>query len=454
MKQVEKQKSRMLTDSPASLLRRHSLPTVFAAILPPVTAMSDAFFTARLGTDACGAVGIVFPIIAAIQTVGFVFGTGGGSLLSRALGANDREKADAVSSGSFSAALFLSILLGGLGLLLRRPLLSLLGADATFSRMIEPYTVCLLISAPLTCAVFVLTNLLRAEGHTVWAMAGMVVANLSCMVLTPFLMFPMGLGLLGAGLAFPIGYGIALPVLLAARLIKRSKLRLIPHWKRSTLRAIGAATVNGLPSLFRQGLTVVAVILLNRMAQPYGAAALAALSVTFRVFLFLYGFSLGIGQGALPAAGYNFGAGQTKRAREIYRLSVITACVLALLLAIPVAIFAPRLVAWFRPDPDVVFFGSPLLRLLCAVLPLHGLVAVTNIFLQGLGMPVSASTVAAMRQGIFFLPLVFLLPARFGIWGVCLTQPASDLLTFLFTIPFIVLLLRKLKQTKKQPGAT
>ncbi len=444
---------RMMEDPPARLVIRHSLPTVLSAVLPAVSSMADAFFLSRLGMEACGAVGVVFPMIAAIQTVGFVFGTGAGSLLSRALGARERDAADEVASASLLAAVLLAVLFGTLGLIFQVPLLRLFGASESLLPLARRYAVCLLLSAPLMCASFVLSNLLRAEGHTVWSMIGMSVGNILCIALDPLLIFRFGLGVLGAGIAVPVGYASALIILLAAYLLRKSEVSIRPRFSMISLRAVGRILPNGLPSLFRQGLTVFAAIFLNRAARTQGDAAIAALAVVTRFFLLLYGFSLGIGQGMIPAAGYNYGSGNLRRTRSIYLFSVFFACSVALLLAVPTAILAPRIIALFRPDKDVISVGAFMLRTLCFVLPLHGFIAVTNIGLQGLGKPFGASLIASARQGIFFFPLVFLLPKRFGPIGLSITQPIADGLTFLLTLPFAIRLLRELSQNTKEHPA-
>ena len=432
---------RMLTASPTRLVVRHSVPTIISAVLPSASAMADAFFTARLGTEACGAIGIAFPIVAAIQTIGFVFGTGAGSLLSRLLGARETEEANAVASCALTGSVLLSLLFCALGLAFLSPLLRILGASEEIFPLARVYATCLLTSAPLMCAAFVLSNLLRAEGKTVWAMVGLGTGNLLCVAMNPLLIFRLGLGILGAGLSVPIGYGAAALILLLPYLFRKSTVFLRPKMQTEQILK---SVWNGLPSLFRQGLTVVAVILLNRAARLYGDPAIAALAITSRWFLFLYGFCLGIGQGMLPAAGFNYGSGNTSRTRSIYLVSMAFACGVSVLLAVPTAVFAPDLIACFRKEESVVQFGVPLLRALCAVFPLHGIIAVTNILLQGLGKPVSASLVAAARQGLFFLPLIFILPNRFGFAGIVLTQPLADALTFLFTLPFLFSLLREL----------
>lgn len=441
----------MTTAAPVRLVIRHSFPTILSAFLPSIASMVDAFFMARLGTAACGAVGIAFPIVAAIQTIGFVFGTGAGSLLSRSLGAREHQKASAIASAAFFSSLIFSLVFSGVCLIFRNSLLRLLGAgDGVLFALAKTYTVCLLFAAPLMCAAFVLSNLLRAEGRTVWAMCGLGLGNVSCVLSIPLLMFRGNLGVLGAGLSFTIGYGLAVLILLFPYLFRKSTVFLLAKFEIQNILEI---LRNGLPSLFRQGLTAVAVVLLNRAAGPYGDAAIAALALTSRLFLFLYAFLLGIGQGSAPIAGYNYGNGDRSRTLVIYKVSLTIACVLGLLLAIPTAIFAPLAIGWFRSDEMTVRYGTLFLRALCAVLPLHGIIAVTNIFLQALGKPISASLVAAARQGFLFLPFVFLLPRRFGFAGLFLTQPIADALTFLFTIPFAIFLFRELKKAYPKGSA-
>lgn len=443
MRDTEIKHRQMTTDPPAKLVLRHSLPTVLAAVLPAVAAMADAFFMARLGTAACGAVGVTFPIIAAIQTIGFVFGTGGGSMLSRALGAKEQKEADRIASASLWISLLIAVALSVVGIVFRNSMLRLLGADGEILPLARTYAVCLLASAPLVCISFVLSNLLRAEGHTVWAMFGMGSGNLLSIALSPLLVFSLKLGVRGAGIAIAIGYGFSTCLLLSAYLFRKSTVFLLAKFDKTT---VYNTIVNGLPSFFRQGLTVVAVTLLNRAARPYGAAALASLAVVSRLFLLLYAFLLGIGQGMLPVAGYNYGNGDRKRTLSIYRVSILYACALAVLLAVPTAVFAPFWIGLFRKETEIVAVGVPLLRAFCLVLPLHGLIAVTNILLQGLGKPIQASLVASARQGLFFLPLIFFLPRRFELTGVILTQPIADGLTFLFTLPFAFFLIRNLSK--------
>ncbi len=448
MERMEQTHQKMTGGSIPRLLARLCFPSVLAALLPPLVSVIETLIAAGIDPNACGALGIVFPIHALIQTVGFVFGTGAGSLVANALGEKNAQKAHALAFGALFFPLLLAVAFAGLGLLFQLPLLRFLGAGAELLALARPYTVCLLIAAPLMCGCFVLSNLLRAEGKTVYAMAGLAGGNALSVAASLLLVRRFSCGVFGLGLAIPLGYGFAFLFLLAPYLFRRTLVSLSPVFSKETVSEAKRAAVNGLPSLFRQGLTVVAVLLLNRAAKEYGTPAVAAVAVATRVFLFCYAIPLGIGQGMVPAIGFNYGCGKIDRAKRIFVSCVIPATVLLLAASIPAFLFAKPILQWFGRGEDLLPFGIPLLRASLVVLPLHGLIAVTNLLLQALKRPVAASVLAAARQGIFFLPLIFVLPRAFGFSGLWLTQPLADGATFLLSLFYAIRFLK----SKKRPG--
>ena len=180
---------------------------------------------------------------------------------------------------------------------------------------------------------------------------------------------------------------------------------------------------------------------------------MAAFSVVSRVFLLLYSFCLGIGQGMMPAAGYSQGAGRPDRVRALYRFSLLLASGVMLTLAIPTGLFASRMVGFFRPDPEVVAIGGTILRAQCLVLFLHGGIAVTNMLLQAVGRPFGAALIACARQGLFFLPLIWLLPHLVGLTGVQISQPVSDFCSFLLAVPMGVSVLQEMRRDQEHLDA-
>ena len=286
-------KHKLMTESPVKgLILRLSIPSTISMLVTSVYGFVDSWFISRLGTSASGAVGIVFSITSLIQAVGFTLGTGAGSLLSRALGAKQHKDADNFASLAF----WWSLLLGGLitlgGLVFLNPVIRFLGATETIFPYARSYAVYLLCSAPIMCASFVLNNLLRAEGKVMYSMTGFVVGNLLNILLDPLLIFTFEMGCAGAALATLIAQSVGLLVLLSAYLFRKSTVSLLPHHALKRMSKTGIILVTGLPSLFRQGLAGVASILLTRAAGNWGDAAIAAVSVSSRIFLLLYSFCL------------------------------------------------------------------------------------------------------------------------------------------------------------------
>ena len=251
----------------------------------------------------------------------------------------------------------------------------------------------------------------------------------------PLFLFRFSLGAKGVAWALLIGYAVCFVLLLLPYLVRKSAVSLLSGSFRSLFRIAKETVGIGSPSLARQGLAMLAAVCLNRAARPYGVAALAALAIEGRIFLFLYAFCLGIGQGMIPIVGYLYGSKQTERAGTVTRTAVWLSTVFLSVLSLPTGIFAPRIVSLFQSDPEVIRIGCFLLRAQCIVMPLHGIITTVNLYFQAIGSAWKALFIAASRQGIFFLPLFGILPGL-GLFALLLTQPIADGLTLIPTLLF------------------
>ena len=188
------------------------------------------------------------------------------------------------------------------------------------------------------------------------------------------------------------------------------------------------------------------MLLLNRFAGGYGDAAIASFAVVTKIINISSAAILGFGQGFQPVCGYNYGAKKYDRVKKGFWFSVKTATVLLIIVSIVLYLNAPALIRVFRDDPDVVRIGAQALRYQIMAMPFLGWVIVVNMFLQNIRKVVPASIVAMARQGIVFLPLLFILSHYFGLTGLELTQPISDITTFAISIPFGISALRNLEK--------
>ncbi len=409
-----------------------SLPNTVGLLVIAAYSLADSFFVSSLGTQAGAAIGVVFPLPVLIQAVGYTLGLGAGSRLSRALGKRDRDTASSLAASAIVWSLILGSGIAALGLWQEEPLLHLFGASADIIDIARAYLTPLLWATPAMCLSFVLSQLLRAEGLATYSMVGLAAGSICNIVLDPILISNVGMGIAGASTATLISQNLSAIILLSAYVFHKSHLRPFSRLRLKILFLIGKIFVTGLPSLFRQGLSGLATILINHAAADYSDAAVLALSLVARVFLLVFSFCLGIGQGMMPVVGYSHGAENAKRQQDAYRFAVRLSTAVMFAISIPLILWAPEVITLFRNDAEVVRIGAFALRAQSAILFTHGLVTCTILYLQAVGRAFLGTILAAARQGFFFLPLVFFLPWKFGLLGLCLAQPLADAITFIF----------------------
>ena len=433
------------------LILRQALPSTVGMLVTALYSLADAFFVSELGTSASAAVGVTFSIQALIQAIGYTLGLGAGSLISRKLG----EKRDGDAGRYARIAFWLSILSGILimlaGLFWGGPILRTLGAGESIYPYAMSYARFLFFSTPFMCTAFVLSQLLRAEGKAIYSMVGLLSGSLLNIALDPLLIHTVGLGIAGASLATLISQAVSVLILLSAYVFHKSQIELFQKISLSEFSETGRVLLTGLPSAFRQGLTVFATVLLNRAAGAWGDAAVAAISAVTRLFLFAFSVCLGVGQGMMPVVGYNYGFGKPDRVRHAFLFSVGLSTAAMLVISIPFWIYAPDLISLLRDDAEVIRIGEFALRLQCYVFFCHGLITCTIMFLQAIGNRFGSTFLASARQGLFFAPLIFLLPSFFGAKSILYVQPIADASTFLLAIFFAIYAgraLHSVKQTK------
>ncbi|WP_245523730.1 MATE family efflux transporter [Treponema brennaborense] len=437
--------SAMLETPVPRLVSRLAVPTIISMLVSALYNTADTFFVSQLGTSASGAVGIVFSLMAVIQAVGFTLGMGAGSLVSRNLGARQPDAADGIASTAFFSALLGGLIITAGGMLFLDPLMHLLGATPTILPYARDYGRYILFGAPLMCASFVLNNVLRSQGKAALSLIGLASGGILNIILDPMFIFGLEMGISGAAVATLISQCVSFSLLLSmfARRKSTARIKLRFAFVRFGRNAVQIVK-NGLPSLCRQGLAALAAVALNVQAGRYGDAAVAGMSVTARVFMFVASVMIGLGQGFQPVAGFNYGAGRYDRVKAAFWFIVRTGCVLMGCASVILFIAAPHVVRVFRNDPAVVAVGSAAIRWQSVALILQPLIVGSNMLLQSTGQSRQATFLSSCRQGIFFLPLIVLLPYAGGLAGIEITQTVSDLLTAAVCVPFLIRFFRRL----------
>ncbi len=434
-----------MTQTPVpALIGRLAVPTIISMLVTGIYNSADTFFVGRVSTQATAAVGLAFSVMAVIQALGFMCGHGSGNYLSRMLGAGRNKEAQEMAATGFALAVLIGIAAACLGNLFMDPLCRLIGASDTTLADTRSYLRIILLGAPFMTGQFVINNQLRFQGKAVYAMAGLLCGAILNIVLDPLLILVWGLGTTGAALATVAGQAVSFLVLLFGS-SRGDNIRLRPGNVHLNRYYIGQILNGGLPSLFRQGLAAAAAMMLNKAASQYGGdAAVAGMSVVTRVMALTSSALIGFGQGYQPVCSFNYGAARTDRVREGFWFCVKTGTAFLIAAGALCEIFAPQIIAFFRDDPEVIRVGTAALRWQAAVLPLLGFSVISNMMLQSIGSGVKASVCSSARSGIFFIPLILILPRLLGLTGVEMTQAAADLCAMLLAVPLALSELRRM----------
>ena len=445
------QKYRMMNEPQVGkLICKLAVPCIISMLVTAFYNMADTYFVGMLKSNAAtGAVGVVFSMMAIIQAVGFFFGQGSGNYISRELGKKNYEEASIMAATGFYSALLTGLMICIIGQIFLEPLAYLLGSTPTILPYTESYLRVILMGAPWMTASLVLNNQLRFQGSASYAMVGIVSGAILNIALDPLMIFVMDLGVAGAGWATIISQFVSF-CLLYRGCSKGSNIRIRIRNVRFRMFYFGMVVRGGLPSLARQSLASVATICLNHAAQPYGDAAIAAMGVVQRITMFGASTMLGFGQGFQPVCGFNYGAGLYSRVKKGFWFCVKVSAAFLIGLSVLGSIFAPQLISLFRDDPAVIEFGSRALRFQCATFWVQSWVVMSNMMMQSMGKTVPATFLSVARQGLFFIPMVLLLPPFLGATGIQMSQGAADLLTFFCALPVQLRVLKNIpKDTVK-----
>ena len=440
-------KFKQMTEPPVErLICKLAVPCIISMLVTSFYNMADTFFVGQLKDNAAtGAVGVVFSMMAIIQAVGFFFGQGSGTFISRALGEKNQKEAEEMAATGFYASLAIGVVICVVGQIFLEPLSYLLGSTDTILPHAKAYLQVILLGAPWMTASFVLNNQLRFQGGALYAMVGITVGAVLNIILDPIMIFYAGLGVAGAGWATIISQFVSF-CLLYIGCNKGSNLRIRIKNVRVRLYYFHMIFRGGLPSLARQCLASLATICLNHAARPHGDAIIAAMGVVQRISMFGASTMLGFGQGFQPVCGFNYGAKLYDRVKKGFWFSVKVSTVVLIAISVAGFLFAPDLIRLFRDDPDVIACGTMALRFQCISFCTHGWIVMSNMMEQSMGRTIPATFLSVARQGFFFIPLVLILSAGLGVLGIQMTQMVADILTFLFAIPIHVHVLRTMEK--------
>lgn len=414
---------------------KFALPVVFSMVISLIYNMVDTYFIARTGnTNLVAGVSICAPVFTLMIAIGDIFGLGGSSVISRLFGQRRDNDGKRLSVFCFYAAFLCGILIEVLMLLLRQPILYLLGADAeTFAYALQYYTY-LALGAPFIIVSYTPSNQLRTEGFTNESMAGTILGAVVNMVLDPVFISALGLGAAGAAIATVIGNICADLFFVWVLLVKSKRLSINPAGFHITSAEIGRIMAIGIPASITNLMQSFGIALTNRYLLPYGNDKVAAMGIVMKVNLIAVLVLIGFAFGAQPLIGYNYGAKNKARLSEILRFSYAFECGMAVLLAGILSLAAPAMIRIFMSDESIIAVGVPMLRMQQSGMVFIAVILVTTCTFQSAGKAVGAFLLSVSRQGVIFAAVIYLASKLFGYSGVLLAQAVSDMLTAILAV--------------------
>ena len=446
----------MLKGSLPRIIGKMALPSIISFLITSIYNLADTYFVSSLGESAQAAISVNASLDQIIMMAGSMLAVGAASYISRLLGARENEKADRVLSTAFFTAVLFGAVVTLLGVAFMHHMVRLLGATDTCEQYAVDYATYVLLVAPFMAANFVMNQCLRAEGNAVLSMFGMGFGGILNCFLDPIFIFNLDMGVAGASLATAISKLVSFAILVFPYITRRSVLRLSIRRFRPARDIVTQVFTVGSSSMFRSGLAVVSAIVLNNIAGGISDAVLAGIGVSTKVMMFPFGVILGFGTGFQPVAGFNWGAKRYDRVKESYRFASRAAIVGALVMGVALALSANQLIGVFAKSDqsaEMLAVGALAIRLQCLVLPIHGWVAVVNMFCAGLGDARGALLLSTARQGTCFLPIVYPISHLWGANGVASVQAVADLLTLLLAVPLIRRVHRRIEAMEQAQAA-
>lgn len=429
-----------------------AVPSVISSLVTVVYNMADTFFVGQTGDPLqVAAVSLTNPIFILMMAFANMFGMGGSAVLSMALGAKDERRAKNASSFVTYASLIVGVVFALILIIFMDPILALFGANAETYEFARGYTFHIAYGAPFIIWSAAASFIVRAEGASREAMIGSMIGTIANIVLDPIFISVLEQGTAGAAIATTIGNVLASAYYLWYFLRKSSALSI--SWKYFTVRSgiLTKICSAGLPTAIFSALMSVSTIVLNQLLVVYGNDPVAAIGIVFKANMFITFLQMGLANGVQPLLGYNYGAGNMERFREVESYTKKCCLAAGVIATVLYFVFREPIIGLFISDSDVIAYGVRMLIAYMLSGPVIGILFVNMNCMQSVGHAFPATVLSVLRQGILLIPLLYLLRVLFGLNGVILGQSVTDYIAVILS----VFLWRKIRSgvEKKQPEA-
>ncbi len=413
----------------------NAIPSIVSMIMVLLYNLADTFFIGQTG-DAymVAAVSIATPAFLLFMAIGMLFGIGGTSLISRTLGEGNERKARRISAFCFWTALGIGILSMLLVYAFRYPVATLIGASADTLEYTAQYLGIVSAGIPFLMLSNAFSNIIRAEGKPMVAMAGMIVGNMFNIIFDPIMILGLGWDVAGAAIATVLGNIVSAAIYLFHLLSKKSILSIHPkHYRIRNGIASGVCAI-GIPASLNSMLMSVSNIVINNLMEDHGDMAVAGLGVAMKVNMIVVMLLIGLGTGIQPLLGYCFGARNRERYMAVLKFSLCLALGISAVMTVICYVFAGPLVIAFLDNAAAYDYGMSFARIYIYSGPILGLLFVFINAIQSTGAALPSLILSISRQGILYLPTILILNTLHTPRMLAMAQPITDYLATLLAV--------------------
>lgn len=422
-----------------------AIPTIITMLVVVIYNMADTFFIGQTH-DAMkvAAVSLATPVFMVLMAFGNLFGIGGSSAISRALGEKNLNRAKQISSFCCYASLGLGVIMAVVFLIGMDIILSMIGVSANTLDYAREYLTYIAFGAPFIMFGTAFGNILRGEGAAKDSMIGNMIGTITNIILDPIMILFLGWGVAGAAIATVLGNAAACLFYIWHFLNGKSMLSIKPQDFCAGNRIATSVLAIGIPASLNNILMSCANIILNNVLVDYGDTPVAAMGVAMKANMLVVLLQIGLCTGIQPLIGYNYGAGKIKKLKKIYRFTALCAVIMGTILTIIMVIAREPIIHAFINDADVIDYGIQMMIALQLSGPVIGILFLCINTLQGMGKALPSLILTICRQGVLFIPLVFLLNMIFQLNGVIYAQPCADFASILLAVIICLIVFRQL----------
>lgn len=425
-----------------------SMPVVLGMLVYVFYNLVDMFFVGKLNdTNQLAAINVTTPLIMLIISIAGIIGTGGAAYISRCLGEKNYDRANKTMSLSIVMCIIIGIVVTILGTIFMEPLVRCLGVSEQIFPYAYSYSSIIIYCTVILMLNYTFSQLIRSEGAAFIAMVGMIIGTVVNVVLDPILIFKFNQGIDGAAWATIIGNAVALlyyiAVLAGNKTLVKFSLKNIALDKKM-LKEIFFI---GIPASVNQFLLTLAVLLGNNFAVAYGDDIVAAMGTALKVITIGTYIFMGFSVGCQPLIGYNYGAKNVKRVTSVINNGIVITTITGILLTLTFALFARPIIGIFSEVESVVSGGIIILHGLMWSLPIVGVQTMAPVVAQSVGKGGASLVLSILRQGVIYIPVLFILNKVFGFQGLVYAQALTDLISLVPTVIILRAIMKDIKES-------